>query len=57
MKKWRVDWSTYYTGYEIIEAETEAEARQIFREIPYDEIVKPSPWDYAEIINITEARK
>ena len=57
MKKWRIDWSTYNTGYKIIDAETEEEAKRKFREIPYAELVEPSPWDYAEIQSVTEVRK
>ena len=57
MKKWRIDWSTYNTGYKIIEAETEDEAKRKFREIPYTELVEPSPWDYAEIQSVMEVLK
>ena len=35
MKKWRIDWSTYNTGYKIIDAGTEDEAK---REISRDSL-------------------
>jgi hypothetical protein len=54
MKKWQINWSTYDCGCEIVEAETEDEAKRKFREIPYTELVEPSPCDYAEIQSVTE---
>lgn len=54
MKKFKINWSNYDFGCEIVEAETEEEAKRKFREIPYTKLVEPSPLDYAEIQSVTE---
>ena len=53
MKKWRIDWSTYDCGSEIIEAETRDEAVQKFRDMTFDEICSDRE-PYGEIQNVRE---
>ena len=55
MKKWRIDWTSYDTGYEIIDAKTREEALKKFRELPFETLFHGRE-PYGEITGVKEVQ-
>ncbi len=53
MSKWRIDWTSYDCGSEIIDAETRDEALKKFRDMQFEDLLHGRE-PYGEITRITE---